>query len=280
MGMVCAVTFTKHGRLFYADPGSHSPAVGDQVLFPTDEGAVVAQVMWAGEWVSDDTGSLPVLLGPAGDPERSAAAISRRVRAMASIAARQLIKEHQLSMKVVGIDHIVETNKTIVYFTAAHRVDFRGLIRDLGATLKGRVELRQLSARDEAKLTGGVGSCGRELCCSTFLVDFEPVSVKMARDQDLPLNPLRISGACGKLMCCLKYEHPLYQDFARRAPAIGEQVESTSCGAGTVVGHNVPSESVVLKLTADGRRTTCSLASVCGSRQAYESRGEPASDST
>ena len=135
------------------------------------------------------------------------------------MAARRLIREHELPIKVVGIDHIVTDNKTIFYFTAPHRVDFRALIRDLGATVKGRVELRQLSARDEAKLTGGVGSCGRELCCSTFLVDFEPVSVRMAKMQDLPLNPLRISGACGRLMCCLKYEHPLYQDFARNAPA-------------------------------------------------------------
>jgi cell fate regulator YaaT (PSP1 superfamily) len=272
MGMVCAVTFTKHGRLFYADPGDVSPSVGDEVLYPTDEGAVVAQVMWAGEWVSDDTSALPRLQGRPGESERSMAAESRRARAVARIAARQLIAEHELPMKIVGIDHILTHKKTIFYFTAPHRVDFRALLRDLGATLKGRVELRQLSARDEAKLTGGVGSCGRELCCSTFLVDFEPVSLRMAKDQDLPLNPLRISGACGKLMCCLKYEHPLYQDFARRAPAIGEEVDSTTCGAGTVVGHNVPSESLLIKLTADGRKTTCSLASVCGSRQAYETR--------
>ncbi len=115
-------------------------------------------------------------------------------------------------MKVAGVDHVLSDNRTIIYFSAPHRVDFRSLVRDLGATLKGRVELRQLSARDEARIIGGIGSCGRELCCSTFLVDFEPVSVRMAKDQDLPLNPLRISGACGRLMCCLKYEHPLYQD--------------------------------------------------------------------
>jgi cell fate regulator YaaT (PSP1 superfamily) len=277
MGMVCAVTFAKHGRLFYADPGPFTPAIGDEVLYPTDEGAVVAEVMWAGEWVSDDTSALPVLQGMAGDGARSEAATSRAVRATARVAARRLIREHNLPIKVVGIDHIASDNKTIFYFTAPHRVDFRALIRDLGATVKGRVELRQLSARDEAKLTGGVGSCGRELCCATFLVDFEPVSVRMAKLQDLPLNPLRISGACGRLMCCLKYEHPLYQDFARNAPAVGESV---SCGEGdgTVVAHNVPSESVVIKLTADGRKTTCALASVCGSRHAYEARGDTISD--
>jgi cell fate regulator YaaT (PSP1 superfamily) len=138
--------------------------------------------------------------------------------------------------------------------------------------MDGKVELRQLSARDEAKLSGDIGSCGRELCCSTFLVDFEPVSVRMAKDQDLPPNPLRISGACGKLMCCLKYEHPLYQDFAEKAPAVGESVE-TPDGPGTVVGHNVPGETVVVRMTADGKVSRCALASVCGSRKTYETRG-------
>ena len=164
-----------------------------------------------------------------------------------------------------------------MYFTAPYRVDFRALVRDLSATMDGKVELRQLSARDEARLTGGIGSCGRELCCSTFLVDFEPVSVRMAKDQDLPLNPLRISGACGRLMCCLKYEHPLYQDFAEAAPALGEHIE-TPDGDGTVVGHNVPGEQVVVRMAADGRRTTCALASVCSSRKSYESRAEVVSD--
>src|SRR5207244_11592427 len=165
-------------------------------------------------------------------------------------------REHGLPMKVVGVDHVVDRNHTTVYFTAPHRVDFRALVRDLAATLSGKVDLRQLSARDEARLTGGIGSCGRELCCSTFLVDFEPVSVRMARDQDLPLNPLRISGACGKLMCCLKYEHPLYQDFAEQAPAVGSAV-STPEGDGTVVGHNVPAESVGVCVGAAGRRAAC-----------------------
>ncbi|MEP6851052.1 MAG: regulatory iron-sulfur-containing complex subunit RicT [bacterium] len=277
MGFVCAVVFTQHGRLFYADPGPLAPAVGDHVLYPTEDGPVVGQVMWAPQWVSDDVGGLPVLLGTATAGDMQAAATARKVRATARVAARRLVREHELPMKIVGIDHSPEDNRTTFFFTAPHRVDFRALIRDLGATVRGRVELRQLSARDEAKLTGGVGSCGRELCCSTFLVDFEPVSVRMAKDQDLPLNPLRISGACGRLMCCLKYEHPLYQDFAANAPEVGESVE-TACGAGTVVAHSVPSESVVVKLTADGRKTTCSLASVCGSRHAYEARAETVAD--
>ena len=271
MGLVCAVVFQRQGRLYYADPGGLSLQVGDEVLYPTDRGAEVAEVAWAPEWVSEDLGGLPVLAGFATDADRETAAVSRKKRAAARVASRRLIREHGLPMKVSGVDHVVADNLTTIYFTAPHRVDFRGLVRDLAATLGGRVELRQLSARDEARLTGGIGSCGRELCCSTFLVDFEPVSVRMAKDQDLPLNPLRISGACGKLMCCLKYEHPLYQDFAASAPALGEQVDTPE-GSGTVVGHNVPGEKVVVRMAADGRRTACALASVCSSRKAYESR--------
>ncbi|MBV9593778.1 MAG: hypothetical protein JO147_08290 [Actinobacteria bacterium] len=271
MARLCAVTFQRQGRLFYADPGELNPAVGDQVLYPTDEGPEVAEVVWAPEWVDEEIGNVAVLVGPAGDRDLDRAATSRRKRAAARVAARKLIREHELPMKVSGVDWVEDGNRTTIYFTAPHRVDFRALVRDLSATLHGRVELRQLSARDEARLTGGIGSCGRELCCATFLVDFEPVSVRMAKDQDLPLNPLRISGACGKLMCCLKYEHPLYQDFAAEAPAIGEDVDTPE-GPGIVVGHNVPAEQVVVRVAADGRRTACALASVCGSRKAYESR--------
>jgi cell fate regulator YaaT (PSP1 superfamily) len=116
---------------------------------------------------------------------------------------------------------------------------------------------------------GGIGPCGRDLCCATFLKDFEPVSVRMVKDQDLPLNPLKISGACGRLMCCLKYEHPLYQEFKAVAPRVGAQVESPG-GPGTVVAHSVPSDSVVVRLAEGGRRCSCSLASVCGPRTAYD----------
>lgn len=271
--MMCAVVFQRQGRLYYADPGELTPNVGDHVMYPTEAGAEVAEVMWAPQWVSEDVGGLPVLVAMAAARDIDAATVSRKRRAAARVAARRLVREHELPMKISGVDYASETNQLTIYFTAPHRIDFRALVRDLSATLNGRVELRQLSARDEARLTGGIGSCGRELCCSTFLVDFEPVSVRMAKDQDLPLNPLRISGACGRLMCCLKYEHPLYQDFAAEAPAIGESVQ-TPDGDGTVVGHNVPGEQVVVRMAADGRRSACALASVCGSRQAYEHRSE------
>jgi cell fate regulator YaaT (PSP1 superfamily) len=274
MGMVCAVVFAPNGRLYYADPGTLTPQVGEYVLYPTDDGPEIARVMWAPQWVADDIGGLPVLAGMASGSDEAAAETSRKRRAAARVAARRLIREHELPMKIAGVDHVAATNQTTLYFSAPHRIDFRALVRDLAATLKGRVELRQLSARDEARLTGGIGSCGRELCCSTFLVDFEPVSVRMAKDQDLPLNPLRISGACGRLMCCLKYEHPLYEEFAANAPAVGCAVE-TPDGAGEVVGHDVPGEKVVVRMAADGRKHACALASVCTSRKAYEAAHEP-----
>jgi cell fate regulator YaaT (PSP1 superfamily) len=270
---ICAVVFQPQGRLYYADPGELRPMVGDHVRYPTDAGDEIAQVVWAPQWVSEDIGGLPVLSGLASEQDERDAETSRKRRAAARVAAKRLVREHDLPMKISGVDYVTATNQTTIYFTAPHRVDFRALVRDLAATLKGRVELRQLSARDEARLTGGLGSCGRELCCSTFLVDFEPVSVRMAKDQDLPLNPLRIAGACGRLMCCLKYEHPLYEEFAAAAPAVGTDVETPE-GDGRVVGHDVPGEKVVVRMAADGRRHACALASVCASRKAYDSRGD------
>jgi cell fate regulator YaaT (PSP1 superfamily) len=276
MGMLCAVSFNRYGRLYYFDPGDLRPAVGDKVLVPTNDGPEVAECVWAPQWVTEDTSDAPRLAGLAGAEDLSRDEQLRKRKAEAKVAAKKLIREHELPMKVVAVDHVLESGagqgpRTTIYFTAPHRVDFRSLVRDLGATLHCRVELRQLSARDSARVQGGIGSCGRDLCCATFLTDFEPVTIRMAKDQELPLNPLRISGACGRLMCCLKYEHPLYQQFHASAPAIGARV-STSDGPGRVVGHSVPRDSVVIRMDADGTRCSCSRASVCGSRQAHEER--------
>src|SRR5580698_8240567 len=264
--MMMAVSFERYGRLYYLDPGPYSPGIGDKVLVPTDSGPEVAQCVWAPQWVSEDIGGLPVCAGLAGEEDLARDEESRRRR-----AARRLIREHELPMKVTAVDYVGSENVFIVYFSAPHRVDFRALVRDLGGRLKARVELRQIGPRDEARLQGGIGPCGRDLCCATFLKDFEPVSVRMAKDQDLPVNPLRIAGACGRLMCCLKYEHPLYQDFRGTAPRIGEDVD-TADGTGTVVGHNVPADQVVVRLAEDGRRSACPKASVCGSRQAHDAK--------
>jgi len=275
MGMLCAVSFNRYGRLYYLDPGDLRPNVGDRVLVPTDDGPEVAECVWAPQWVDEDTAGFPRLAGPAGDADLHRDELQRKRKAEAKVAAKRLIREHGLPMKVVAVDHVPEgpvgAPRTTVYFTAPHRVDFRSLVRDLGATLRCRVELRQLSARDSARVQGGIGSCGRDLCCATFLTDFEPVTIRMAKDQDLPLNPLRISGACGRLMCCLKYEHPLYQQFQASAPTVGARV-STPEGDGRVVGHSVPRDAVVVRLDADGSRCSCSRASVCAPRRAHDQR--------
>jgi cell fate regulator YaaT (PSP1 superfamily) len=270
MGMMMAVSFERYGRLYYLDPGGHEPKIGDKVLVPTDGGPEVAECVWAPQWLSEDVGGLPVCAGLAasGDLERDEQ--NRRRRAEGKLAARRLIREHGLPMKLIAVDFLSATNVFVVYFSAPHRVDFRVLVRDLAARLRSRVELQQIGPRDEARLQGGIGPCGRDLCCATFLKDFEPVSVRMAKDQDLPVNPMRIAGACGRLMCCLKYEHPLYQDFKKKAPRQGTQVDTPE-GPGTVVGHSVPADSVVVRLAGDGSTCACTVASVCGSRKAYES---------
>lgn len=274
MGMLCAVAFSPTGQLHYARPGEHRPQVGEHVLVPTEHGPLTAQVMWAAEqtaFADDELDGFPELLGPASADDLAHTAQVRKVKARTIVASRKLIREHGLPMKVLSVDPRADTGKTVIYYSAPHTVDFRSLLRDLSATLGSRVELVQLPDRDAVRVTGAIGTCGRDTCCSTFLKDYEPVTLAMARDQDLPTNPLRISGACGRLMCCLKYEHPLYQQFRKDAPAIGEDVDSPA-GPGTVVGHSVPRDAVVVKLAADGSSHVCPKASVCASRKAFESR--------
>ncbi len=278
--MMMAVSFERRGRLHYLDPGSHRPAVGEKVLVPTDTGPEVAECIWAPQWIDDDIGGLPVCAGLATEADLRRDEGNKARRAEAKVVARRLVREHNLPMKVIAIDYISAAGHLIIYFSAPHRVDFRALVRDLSGRLRAKVELRQVGPRDEAKLQGGIGPCGRDLCCSTFLKDFEPVTIRMAKDQDLPVNPMRIAGACGRLMCCLKYEHPLYVDFKGHAPKLGSKVESPE-GAGVVVGYSVPADEVIVKVSETGSRCACPRASVCGSRQAYEAthggqRGRPA----
>jgi len=266
MSRVCAVSFDRHGKLHYFDPGPHEVAVGIKVLVPTDDGPEVAECVWAGQ---ESEGAFPVLVGLAGPADLSRDQANRARKAEATVATRRLVREHGLSMKVVGVDVLDRTGAVKIFFSSPGRVDFRDLLRDLSRTLETKVELRQLSARDEAKVQGGIGPCGRDLCCASFLKDFEPVTMRMVKDQDLPLNPLRISGACGKLMCCLKYEHPLYAEFKADAPKVGETVE-TGEGAGKVVAHDVPRDQVVVRLSSSGARCACSKASVCAPRRAHD----------
>src|SRR5437764_14523652 len=269
--MVMAVSFERYGRLYYLDAGDVTARVGDKVLVPTDDGTEVAECVWAPQYVDDEIGGLPQRAGVATEDDLSRDDRNRRRRAEARVAAKKLVKQHNLPMKVVGVDYLGrgDPKRFVVYFSAPHRVDFRDLVRDMSRTLDTKVELRQLGARDEARVQGGIGPCGRDLCCATFLKDFEPVSVRMAKDQDLPANPRTLQGACGRLLCCLKYEHPLYQEFKATAPKVGSTVETPE-GDGRVIGHNVPSDSVVVRLAAGGQTCRCSKASVCAPRQSYD----------
>jgi cell fate regulator YaaT (PSP1 superfamily) len=264
-----AVSFERRGQLHYLDPGSHRPAVGDKVLVPTDTGPEVAECIWAPQWIDDDIGGLPVCEGLATEADLVRNEGNRARRAEAKVVARRLVREHDLPMKIIAVDFISAAQQLIIYFSAPRRVDFRVLVRDLSWRLRAKIELRQVGPRDEARLQGGIGPCGRDLCCATFLKDFEPVTIRMAKDQNLPVNPMRIAGACGRLMCCLKYEHPLYVDFRNKAPKLGAAVESPE-GAGVVVGYSVPADQVIVKIAETGSRCACPRASVCGSRQAYE----------
>ncbi len=279
MTQVMAVSFQRYGRLYYLDPGGGDYRVGDRVLVPTESGPEVAECVWAPEWVDDDgLVDLPVCAGVATSEHLDRDAVNRRRRAEAKLAAKKLIRSHDLPMKVVGVDFLDAGDSfdqmVVIYFTAPHRVDFRVLVGELARTLRARIDLRQIGSRDAARLTGGLGNCGRDLCCATFLKDFEPVSLRMAKVQDLPPNPLKISGACGRLMCCLKYEHPLYAEFAREVPAVGEKVTLPE-GDAVVVAHQVPADSVVVRMSAGGSLSSCSRASACGARQAYQARPAP-----
>src|SRR5690625_3208247 len=160
------------------------------------------------------------------------------------------IGEHRLEMSLVDVEYTFDRNKVIFYFAAEGRIDYRKLVKDLAALFKTRRELRQSGVRDEAKLLGGIGPCGRMLCCSTFLGDFDPVSIKMAKDQSLSLNPAKISGLCGRLMCCLRYENDSYEDAKKQLPDLGEEIH-TSYGKGKIIGLNLLEALVEIKLHED-----------------------------
>ena len=277
MARVMAVAFERHGQLHYLDPGDGQYRVGQWVRYPTESGVEIAQVVWAAQEVPGELTDVPACGGAASDADLRRDEVNRAFRAEAADVARDLIARHGLPMKVVAVDYVdslPDVDRLVaIYYTAPHRVDFRALLRDLARGLNARIDLRQVGSRDAARLIGGIGSCGRELCCTTFMVDFEPVSLRLARVQGLPPNPLQIAGACGKLMCCLAFEHPLYVDFHRRAPGIGERVTGGD-EEGVVTGHSVPSEAVTVRV-GSGEVVKCPLHSVCSTARAREARVGP-----
>lgn len=262
MPRVMAVSFEPLGRLYYVDPGAADYAYGQAVVVATGEGAEVARCVWGPaevEWA----GALLECLGLAGDQHRKRDADNRRRRAEIAAVARRLIARHDLPMRVVGVDFVDQSDhfdqQAVVYFEAPGRVDFRGLLTDLARALQARIDLRQVGTRDAAAILGGFGPCGRECCCAVMGPPREPVPPRLAREQSLPNNPSQLQGTCGRLMCCLTYENPLYVDFKKRAPGLGTRVD-TDQGQGVVVAHSVPQDAVVVQLEQE--RLTCPLARV------------------
>jgi len=211
---VVGVRFRRAGKIYYFDPGEAQPKPGDTVIVETVRGVEAADVVVGSRLVPETSISQPLRpvlrRASAQDLEHLEENREKEKEALRTCGAK--VAEHKLEMRLVGADYTFDRGKLIFYFTSEGRVDFRQLVRDLSATFKTRIELRQIGVRDQAKMLGGLGSCGRQLCCCTFLAEFQPVSIKMAKKQDLSLNPAKISGLCGRLMCCLRYESEQYAE--------------------------------------------------------------------
>jgi len=237
---VVGVRFKKAGKIYYFDPVDFSLDKDDYVIVETARGVEYGKVVVPIKQVGEHDVVLPLkqVVRPSTDKDRIQVEENRLESAQALALGTEKILERELEMKLVDVEYTFDRNKIIFYFTAEGRVDFRDLVKDLASVFRTRIELRQIGVRDEAKMLGGIGPCGRMLCCSTFLGDFEPVSIKMAKDQNLSLNPSKISGLCGRLMCCLKYENDEYETAREQMPDIGEKIE-TPDGLGRVVSMNI-----------------------------------------
>lgn len=248
MGDVVGVVFHKGGRVYYFDPASIELIRGDQVVVQTMGGTEIGEVVDAPHDVGE--GGLPAplkrVVRKATENDIEVLASNETLRLEAMRTCRRLIAEHGLDMKLVDAEIVFGGGKINYTFYSDERVDFRALVADLAKVLKVRIELRQIGAREEARAVGGLGPCGRHLCCTLWQGDQEPVSIRMAKEQHLPLNPMKISGLCGRLMCCLKYEQEQYVCFRKEAPSRGTQVQ-TEAGNGVVVGYQVPKDALTLR---------------------------------
>ncbi|MBN2910697.1 stage 0 sporulation family protein [Polycladomyces sp. WAk] len=252
---VVGVRFRQAGKIYYFDPGDHPIRRGDHVIVETVRGIEYGKVVVGKRFVSEDEVVLPLkkVIRIADDQDAEVMKANRESAKEAMAICAEKIRQHGLEMKLVDVEYTFDRNKVIFYFTADGRVDFRELVRDLAAVFRTRIELRQIGVRDEAKMLGGIGPCGRILCCSSFLGDFEPVSIKMAKDQNLSLNPAKISGLCGRLMCCLKFENEHYEMAKRNMPDIGARVKTPE-GEGKVVVLNMLERKVQVELSESGRK--------------------------
>lgn len=240
MADVVGVKFKDVGKMYYFSPGKNRVNVGDHVIVETARGLEFGTVCREQTTVNDSELVAPlkniIRIATEADQKKHEENLAKKDNALR--LCQEKIDAHGLEMKLIDVEYTFDNSKVVFYFTADGRVDFRELVKDLASVFRMRIELRQIGVRDEAKMIGGVGSCGRGLCCSTWLRDFEPVSIKMAKVQNLSLNPTKISGICGRLMCCLKYENDIYNELKKGMPNVGERVK-TPDGVGVVTDINI-----------------------------------------
>lgn len=246
---IISVRFKSGGKQYYFNPNGAQFREGDGVIVETSRGNEYAECSQGNTMIDEMELMAPLrsVVRLATEEDKKIVAKNREKETKAFAICKQKIVEHELDMKLVDVEYSFEGNKILFFFTSEGRVDFRALVKDLASALHARIELRQIGVRDEAKMLGGLGICGRPLCCSQFLSEFQPVSIKMAKTQSLSLNPTKISGTCGRLMCCLKYEQDAYEDLLKRAPKAESFVE-TPDGVGTVAAVNLLRETVQVRL--------------------------------
>ncbi len=235
MAVVIGVRFKEVGKIYYFDPDQKDYSLGELVIVETARGVECGTVAIANKEVADESIVKPLkkVVRSANKEDLRRMEENRQKEKRAYRICQEKINANKLEMKLVGVEYAFDNSKILFYFTADGRVDFRELVKDLASVFRTRIELRQIGVRDEAKMLGGLGICGRPFCCSSFLEEFQPVSIKMAKEQGLSLNPTKISGTCGRLMCCLKYEQPAYEELLRTTPKVGAVV-NTPDGRGVV----------------------------------------------
>jgi cell fate regulator YaaT (PSP1 superfamily) len=260
MPTVVGVKLRFAGKVLWFDPAGTSPEEGDHVIVSTERGQEYGEVVTPPREVDEQelVAELKPVVRIAGEQDRARAEEFRAREAAELETFRRLVAKHGLDMKPIGVEHLFDGSKIVFYFVAEERVDFRDLVRDLAAEFHSRIDMRQIGVRDEARMVGGIGHCGQPLCCVRFPGEFQPVSIRMAKEQDLPLNPLKISGLCGRLMCCLRYEYEAYKDFKQRAPKCGTPVH-TPLGDAKVVALNAPKETVTIRPVEGGPEMTVPL---------------------
>ena len=256
---IVGINFREAGKIYYFSPEEYKFTVGDRVIVETSRGVELGVVKVANKTVNsaEIVSPLKPVTRPATNADVQHYEKNRAAEADAIAICQKKVEAHGLGMKLVGAEYTFDNSKLIFYFTCESRVDFRELVRDLASTFRTRIELRQIGIRDEAKMLGGLGVCGRKLCCANFLSDFVQVSIKMAKEQNFSLNSSKVSGACGRLMCCLRYEHEIYEEAIKQTPPNGSVVKTTD-GEGVVVETKPLAREIKVRLN-DGDKDTVKL---------------------